>query len=269
MSSAWSSSGLRKRFPHLHCFSSLKSDGWRMTYCSSHGTKILPPSGWGRESNRPVTPHQHLPSGTACTPASGTASLLPTGVTETRHLLCGHGPAPEEPCMALAKHHCPSFAPGLCSCLAVFSHSVWCPCSRSVRVEAHLFSRQPQEEVAGAAVLRQDVLEQERCHILCSLRSCWPCLPLQSQSRHIQAGADQEPDGNLAPMHRRGPCGLLGSAAAVGEAARPPPYSLWPWQGCAQGQQPCHTGKDCRRSTTCDPSTVASSSDLRESISSL
>lgn len=172
--------------------------------------------------------------------------------------------------MVLAKHHCPSFPPGLCSCLWAFSHSVWCPCSRNVRVEAHLFSRQPQKEVAACSSAVTGCTgagDVPRALLLQQLLA----LPAPAEPKQAPPGRNRPgPDGNLAPTHRPGPCRLLGSAAVVGEAARPPPQSLWTGQGCAHSQQPSHAGKDHRtRSMTCEPSTLASSCDPRDPISSL
>lgn len=231
--------------------------------CSGlHDTKILPPSGWGREPSNP--PQISCPQ-VQSVPQPQAASLLPMGVTQRGGTCCtGTAQLQRSHCMALAKHHCPSFPPGLCSCLWAFSRSCGALAPGASGWKHISSPGSPRRRWQRAAVLSQAALEQERCHVLSSPRGCWPCLPLQSQSRHLQAGADQDLMETWLLCADQGPAGCWAVLQQWGRL-----HDLLP-TACGQGQQPCHTSKEHRtRSTTCKPSTLASSCDPREPISSL
>lgn len=70
--------------------------------------------------------------------------------------------------------------------------------------------------------------------MLASPRSCWPCLPPQSQSGHLQAGADRGLMETRLPCTDQGPGGHWAVLQLWGRL-QTTPHSLWPGQGCAPG----------------------------------
>lgn len=124
--------------------------------------------------------------------------------------------------------HCPAPLPILPSKVPQLPGSirsqrvVTFPCSRTVGVEAHLFSRQPQKEVAaccsavtgcaGAGEVPHALLPQE---LLAP-----PALAEPEQAP--PSGSRRGPGGNLAPTHSPGCCGLWGSGRRGGGGCTTP-----------------------------------------------
>lgn len=167
--------------------------------------------------------------------------------------------------MALAKHHRPSFPPGLCSCLSL----------QSEREVPWL-----QERQGGSTSLLQTAAQGGGSVLQCCDRLCWsrrgatcspapgaagpacPCRAKAGTSRQEQTGTWWKP-GSRAQTRALRAAGQCCSGGGGCTTSSPQPVAR-------AGQQPCHRGKEHRtESMTCKPSSLAASCDPRGPISSL